>query len=325
MEESIEVFLSYAHRDKALLDRLLEQLALLKRQKLIGIWHDSEISAGADWRQAITLHLNTAHLILLLISPAFIASEYCYSQGMTRAVERHDAGEARVIPIILRPVDWHDAPFGKLQALPPDGKPVTSWSNRDAAFLAITQGIRTSVEELRGDLQGKGSASIPIDRTLLAILNLQKDWCRQKNVPFHTPILLLVLLEMANGVARRALETLRSGLAAELERRLKSYVAAVPTSGAGSSFSDFLWEERADVRLAQRRAMEEGSATVTERHLFLGILETKSNTQQGLKDMLGEDDFLSLIQIVRDTAIEPLDSNGPTPWIRDLLQRDLLQ
>lgn len=325
MEESIDVFLSYAHRDKALLDRLLEQLALLKRQKLIGIWHDSEISAGTDWQQAIALHLNTAHLILLLISPTFMASEYCYSQEMTRSVERHDAGEARVIPIILRPVDWHDAPFGKLQALPPDGKPVTSWSNRDAAFLAIEQAIRTSIQELRGGLQGKGSASIPIDRTLLAVLNLQKDWCRQRNVLFRTPNLLLVLLEMPNSLARRALETLRPGLAAELERRLKSYLAAIPTNGTDSSFSDFQWEERADVRLAQRRAMEEGSATVTDRHLLLGILETKSNTQQGLKDMLGEDDFRGLVQIVKDTPVEPLNSNGPTPWIRDLLQRDLLQ
>jgi ATP-dependent Clp protease ATP-binding subunit ClpA len=156
-------------------------------------------------------------------------------------------------------------------------------------------------------------------------LNLQKDWYQQKNVPFRTPSLLLVLLEMANSVARRALETLRSGLAAELERRLKPYVAAVPTSGAGSSFSDFEWEERADVHLAQRWAMEEGSATVTEQHLLLGILETKSNTQQGLKDMLGEDDFRRLVQIVKDTPVEPLYSNGPTPWIRDLLQRDLLE
>ena len=103
------------------------------------------------------------------------------------------------------------------------------------------------------------------------------------------------------------------------------FLAAVPTSGAGSSFADFQWEERADVRLAQRWAMEEGSASVTEQHLLLGILETKSNTQQGLKDMLGEDDFRRLIQIVKDTPVEPLYSNGPTPWIRDLLQRDLLE
>jgi ATP-dependent Clp protease ATP-binding subunit ClpA len=202
---------------------------------------------------------------------------------------------------------------------------VTSWSNRDAAFLAIAQGIRTSVEELRGSFQAKGSASIAFDGTLLAVLNLQKDWCRQENVPFRTPSLLLVLLEVPDSVARRALENLRPGLATELERRLKSYVAAIPTSGAGSSFADFQWEERADVRLAQRRAMEEGSATVTERHLLLGILEAKSNTQQGLKDMLGEDDFRGLIQIVKDTPVEPLNSNDPTLGIRDLLQRDLLQ
>lgn len=320
MEENIDVFLSYAHRDKALRDRLLEQLALLKRQRLIGIWYDSDISAGTDWQQAIALHLNTAHLILLLISPAFIASEYCYSLEMRRAVERHDAGETRVIPIILRPVEWHDAPFGKLQALPPDGRPVTRWPNRDSAFLAVAQGIRIAVEELRVNLQGKGSASIPIDRALLAILNIQKDLHRQNNVPFFTPSLLIVLLEMPNSVARYSLETLKSGLTGELQKRLKSYVAAAPTSAAGASFVDFQWEDRADVRLAQQQALKEGSIVVTERHLLLGILETKSNTQQGLKDMLGEGDFRRLIQIVRDTPVELLYRNGTTPGIRDFLQ-----
>lgn len=149
MEETIEVFLSYDPRDKALRDELLKQLAPLEREKLISIWHDGEISAGTDWQRAIDRHLNAAPLILLLISPDFFASEDRYSREMQRAVERHDASEARVIPIILRPTDWHNTPFSKLQPLPPGDKPVTSWSDRDAALLAVAQGIRKAVEELR--------------------------------------------------------------------------------------------------------------------------------------------------------------------------------
>src|SRR5205823_3450151 len=93
--------------------------------------------------------LNTSHLILLLNSPAFMASEYCNSNEMKYAVERHESREARVIPIILRPVDWHDAPFGKLQALPSSAQPVTMWRNRDKAFLDISRGIRNTLEELK--------------------------------------------------------------------------------------------------------------------------------------------------------------------------------
>lgn len=93
-------------------------------------------------------HLNTSQIILLLISPDFIASDYCYDKEMNRALERHEVGEARVIPVILRPVDWTKAPFSKLKALPTDGKAVTKWANRDSAFLDIAQGIRKVIEEL---------------------------------------------------------------------------------------------------------------------------------------------------------------------------------
>src|SRR5205807_9146396 len=101
----------------------------------------------------------TAHIILLLVSPDFIASEYCYSIEMKRAIERHEKGEARVIPVILRPVDnWKSTPFGKLSPLPSNGTPVTLWQDHDEVLLTIAQGIRKVVEELRNkflfDLSG---------------------------------------------------------------------------------------------------------------------------------------------------------------------------
>jgi hypothetical protein len=54
---------------------------------------------------------------------------------MVRATERHEAGLAKVIPVIVRPCDWKDAPFGNLLAAPKDGKPITQWANVDEAFL----------------------------------------------------------------------------------------------------------------------------------------------------------------------------------------------
>ena len=96
----------------------------------------------------IDAHLHTAQIILLLVSADFLASDYCYDTEMQQAMTRHATGEARVIPIILRPVDWHSAPFGALQALPKDGLPVTDWSKPDNAFLDITRGIRAVAKEL---------------------------------------------------------------------------------------------------------------------------------------------------------------------------------
>src|SRR6266700_84229 len=96
-------------------------------------------------REQLEKHLETASVILLLVSSDFLASDYCYDFEMQRALERHARDEAKVIPIILRPCEWHKAPFAALQALPRDGKPVTAWSNIDSAFLDIAQGIRRAI------------------------------------------------------------------------------------------------------------------------------------------------------------------------------------
>jgi len=145
---SLEIFYSYAHEDERLRKALDKQLSLLKRDGLITDWYDHKIMAGKEWESEILTHLDSAQIILLLISPDFIASDYCYSIEMQRTMERHERGEARVIPIILRPADWKSAVFGKLKALPSDGKAVTRWSNRDEAFLNVAKGIRRTVREL---------------------------------------------------------------------------------------------------------------------------------------------------------------------------------
>ncbi len=150
-KKALEVFFSYSHKDQDLRDQLETHLSLLKNHGFISSWHDRKIIAGAEWAGEIDAHLNTAQIILLLISADFLASTYCYGIEVTRAMERHNAGKARVIPIILRHCDWHSAPFGKLQALPTDGKPVDSrnWYNKDEAFYNVTQGIRKTVEDLQ--------------------------------------------------------------------------------------------------------------------------------------------------------------------------------
>ena len=129
---------------------LVKHLSLLQRQGVITAWHDRKITAGTEWAGAIDAHLQSAQIILMLVSADFMTSDYCYDVEMQRAMARHEAKEARVIPVILRPVDWQAAPFGKLQALPKDGKPITTWPNQDDAFVNVARGIRAVAQELTG-------------------------------------------------------------------------------------------------------------------------------------------------------------------------------
>ena len=143
-----EVFFSYSHQDEDLRDGLAKHLSLLQRRGVIDTWHDRKIEAGVEWATDIEQQLNRADIILLLVSADFLASDYCYDIEMTRALERHETGDARVIPVIVRPVDWQDAPFGKLQALPKDAKPITKWADRDEALLDVEKGIKRTLEEI---------------------------------------------------------------------------------------------------------------------------------------------------------------------------------
>lgn len=144
----LNVVLSYAHRDGPLLRELEKHLSALRRSAVIASWFDREISAGTHFDREISKHLMFSDIVLLLISPDFINSDYCYRREMKVALKRHASGQARVIPIILRPVDWVRTPIGRLLALPTDAKPVTTWRRRDDALLDVAKGVRRVAEEM---------------------------------------------------------------------------------------------------------------------------------------------------------------------------------
>jgi TIR domain len=108
---AVKIFFSYAHEDEPLLNKLKAHLRPLHRQGLIDVWYDRNISGGSEWEHEISNHLDEADIILLLISPDFMDSDYCYGVEMKRALERHERREAHVIPIILRYVLWHETPL----------------------------------------------------------------------------------------------------------------------------------------------------------------------------------------------------------------------
>jgi tetratricopeptide (TPR) repeat protein len=147
---AVKIFYCYAHEDKVLRASLEKHLGTLKQLELITGWSDRDIDAGKEWAKEVDSNLNTADIILLLISPDFVHSDYCYSIEMKRALERHENGTVRVIPIILRHIDFEGASFSHLQSLPTDGIPVTDrkWRNRDEAFRDVALGIRKVVKEV---------------------------------------------------------------------------------------------------------------------------------------------------------------------------------
>lgn len=160
------LFFSYSHRDEALRDELEVHLAQLKNEGIIETWHDRRIAAGDAFDDTISEHLERADIVLLLVSPYFLASRYCYHVEMKRALERHAANEARVIPVILHPCDWKTAPFAKLQAATRDAMPVSKYPNQHDAFLEIAQAIRAVANQQQGKRGGNSrQGPLPVERT----------------------------------------------------------------------------------------------------------------------------------------------------------------
>lgn len=142
------IFVSYSHKDEAHKDRLLTHLKLMERQGLIEPWVDRQIVPTEEWDPAIGSELDNADLILLLVSADFLASDYCWSVELKRSMERHDAGQARVLPIFVKHCEWKGAPFGKLQGTPKDAKPVTAYPDPDKAWTEVTRAVRSAVDQI---------------------------------------------------------------------------------------------------------------------------------------------------------------------------------
>ena len=146
--DPVSLFYSYSHRDEQFRDELEKHLSTLRRLGQIRSWHDRRIGPGDEWKQEIDQNLKSADIILLLISPDFIASEYCYAVETELALKRHNAKEATVIPVLLRPVDFKGLPFADLQMLPKDTYPIAKWASVDDAYKNVAEGIREAVRRV---------------------------------------------------------------------------------------------------------------------------------------------------------------------------------
>lgn len=165
-----KLFISYAHADEKCKDQLLTHLTMLKRDGLIEPWHDRMIMAGQAFSAAIDNELEKAEIVLLLVSANFLDSAYCYSREMKKALERHDAGAAHVVPVIVRPCDWRNSALAELNAVPRDGKPIILWTSDDEAYLDVANAVRRIAMGLKQRSRAEGrkgatQSDSPPDRT----------------------------------------------------------------------------------------------------------------------------------------------------------------
>lgn len=145
---SAKIFISYAHQDKSIAEELRSHLRVLERTKSIDIFYDADIMPGQEWDRQIRRNLEEANIIVFIVSANFLASDYTYGIELQSALDRQKRGLAKIIPVIARACDWESTPFGQLQVLPSRGRPITSFSDPDEAYLQVVQSIRYSIDDI---------------------------------------------------------------------------------------------------------------------------------------------------------------------------------
>jgi tetratricopeptide (TPR) repeat protein len=210
----LRVFLSYSHQDEELCERFLVHLSQLKRDGLVEAWNDRRITAGTEWAGAIDEHLKSAHIIILLVSADFLASDYCNDVEMARALERSQKGEARVVSVILKPCDWETSRFARLQALPKGGKPVVDWKTKDHGFVDVVKGLRRLIIELCGS----GTVRVRVLQTAIR----HHPWRWVSGLVFGAPLLVFWWLwSNSQRYLNQGTDLLNVGLYAEAQPALQ--------------------------------------------------------------------------------------------------------
>lgn len=145
----IRIFISYSHKDEAYRETLETRLKVIGRLIPLDIWHDRRMLAGTKLAEKILEQLTLADVVLLLISPDFMASDYCFSKEMEEALRNYELNQGLPVPIIVRPdATWHLHQIGQHLALPRDGKAISKWPDADDAWHDVSEGLRRLLADL---------------------------------------------------------------------------------------------------------------------------------------------------------------------------------
>lgn len=168
-----KIFISYAHKDEMLKEELVEHMSGLRRAGIINEWNDRKIVAGQNWSEQISSNLKSSNIILFLISASFMNSDYCMGIEVETALDMHEKGEAQIIPIVIRAVDWSDSELSKIQGLPKDARPISSWENIDEAWLDVISGLKKHIQNFEPKMQ---SVTSVINSTEITCSKFINDW-----------------------------------------------------------------------------------------------------------------------------------------------------
>jgi hypothetical protein len=175
-----KVFISYSHRDEKALDSLHKHLIMLRRDGLIETWYDREILAGGDIDGEVQVNLADSDLFLAIVSPDFLASDYCYKREMEVAIKRHNEGTLRVVPIILEPCDWQSSPLKHQKAVPKNGQPISLWPNENSAYLDVAKELRRLVQHTaspsRAAAENTATSPAPASKTRSGKYRIKREF-----------------------------------------------------------------------------------------------------------------------------------------------------
>ena len=220
-QQPIKLFISYAHEDQEYLDRLLIQLASMQRKNLIENWSDKAIAAGDKWDDAIKRAIEEASIVLFLVSPHFLASDYIHAVEVQKAIAQSQLDQSVIVPIIIRPCDFEDSDLSDFQALPKGAKAISTYQIADVAWLEVEKGLKQVIlyRQTGGDLvnlfnNDSDPPIIPLNANL--------------TLPGLTPEYIRAIRAMiAKGETDRALDILTETLASHNDGRLHNDVIAL--------------------------------------------------------------------------------------------------
>ncbi len=263
---------------------------------MVETWNFRQIEAGDDFKLAIESKLEEASIILLLISANFLASDYCWEIEMKRALERHERGDAAVVPIILRDCDWHAAPFSKLQALPEGGKPVSRWRPRDRAWSNVVAGIRKKIDTL--------------PRNLSAIPFLDDKAAKRASAAAYAKVQELAPVFFTQPFASReaaAKEVQELSRFLTLDQTLALSASSVPGERLAAGIIlrdkldlDFALSQRVEILEAIRRGLIDVGSRV--RYRYVRAAEVQQGLVHSTKDLLRHIVMMDSDAVVREEA-----------------------
>ncbi|MEM8527844.1 MAG: TIR domain-containing protein [Bacteroidota bacterium] len=169
MSNPIKVFISYSHRDEDYKDELNKRLKPYQSRNIIEVWDDRDLILGQNWHKEINKSLKAANVILYLVSPDFMASDYINDVELSQVMDRHLKGEQALVPIIIRPSDLSMLRISKFQATPKNAKAISTWDNTDEAWLDVTTSLSKLFTAIKdGDIELGGTdedfSTTPEDR-----------------------------------------------------------------------------------------------------------------------------------------------------------------